>query len=152
MPVRPTYPGVYIEEASSQSHLITGVPTANTAFVDVFERGPDNVPTPISNFGEFQATFGGIMRQSRASYGINQFFMHGGSMAWVVRVPGKTAVLATGECDPLGDVQAIGTGTWGNNIQVAAEQSGSTFNMVVRELLPGSGTSPDVSCICQTPA
>ena len=39
MPVKPTYPGVYIEELPSGVRTITGVSTSVAAFVDSFPRG-----------------------------------------------------------------------------------------------------------------
>jgi phage tail sheath protein FI len=40
MPVRPTYPGVYVEEVPSGVHTIVGVSTSVAAFVDTFARAP----------------------------------------------------------------------------------------------------------------
>ncbi len=38
MPVRPTFPGVYIEEIPSGVHPITGVATSTAAFIGTFTR------------------------------------------------------------------------------------------------------------------
>ena len=40
MPVQTTYPGVYIVEQTSGSHVITGVSTSVTAFVGAARKGP----------------------------------------------------------------------------------------------------------------
>ena len=60
-----TTPGVYIEEKSSFGTSVVPVPTAVPAFVGYTEkalRGTkslNNIPTKISNFGEFVELFGG---------------------------------------------------------------------------------------------
>src|SRR5437762_2390955 len=86
MPVAPTFPGVYIEELPSGVHTITGVATSIVAFVDFFPRGPMNQTVQILSFADFQRGFGGLDARSEASYAIRQFFLNGGTEAWVVRV------------------------------------------------------------------
>src|SRR5216684_281760 len=86
MPASYSYPGVYIEEIPSGVHTITGVSTSDTAFVDFFKRGPLNKAVRITSFGGFERAFGGLDTRSEASYAIQQFFLNGGSVAWVVRV------------------------------------------------------------------
>ena len=85
MPVSPTYPGVYIQEVPSGVRSIVGVATSVAAFVDSFTRGPFNQAVRVFNFGDFEREFGGLAATSNASYGIRQFFLNGGSQAWVVR-------------------------------------------------------------------
>ncbi|MDH4334981.1 MAG: phage tail sheath subtilisin-like domain-containing protein [Chloroflexota bacterium] len=107
MTVGVSYPGVYLSEVQSQSHTIPGVTTSDTAFVDIFPRGPVNVPTRVGSFGEFTATFGGLTSWSRASYGIYQYFLNGGSRAWVVRVaPGPAPDKSKSEKSSADDSQA----------------------------------------------
>ncbi|MGA9277335.1 phage tail sheath family protein [Ilumatobacter sp.] len=145
MPVTPKYPGVYIQEAPSTSHVIGGDPTSNTAFVDVFERGPANVPQKISGWREFESMFGGFDRASRASYGISQFFLNGGSTAYVVRITGDRAVSATVELKEVG-LTANGPGTWGNQIEAATQPNThdpGLFDLAIREL-SRSSPSPTV--------
>src|SRR5947207_6551676 len=86
MPASYTYPGVYIEEIPSGVHTITGVSTSDTAFIDFFKRGPVDRAVRVSSFGDFERVFGGLDVRSEASYAIQQFFLNGGSVAWVVRV------------------------------------------------------------------
>src|SRR5712691_10066873 len=84
MPIRPTYPGVYVEEIPSGVHPIAGVSTSDTAFIDFFARGP-TVATRITSFSDFERIFGGLDTRSEASYAIQQFYLNGGQIAWVVR-------------------------------------------------------------------
>jgi len=110
MGVNLSYPGIYLEELPSSIHVITGVSTAATAFVDRFRRGPMEAietPTPgeptvyrpraarVEGWAEFQRLYGGLDDESEASYGVMQFFLNGGQTAWVVRVAGAHAVAAT---------------------------------------------------------
>src|SRR5919198_916753 len=85
VPTTVTYPGIYIEEIPSGVHPIIGVATSIAAFVDVFKRGPLNSAVEIFSFADFEREFGGLDASSEASYAIQQFFLNGGTDAWVVR-------------------------------------------------------------------
>src|SRR4051812_34580396 len=86
MPVMRTYPGVYVEEQASQVQTITGVGTSVTAFVGFTGRGPVNKAVQVFNFGDYEREFGTLTLDSEVSYSVRQFFLNGGSNAWVVRV------------------------------------------------------------------
>jgi phage tail sheath protein FI len=152
MPITPTYPGVYIEEIPSGVRTITGVATSIAAFIDFFRRGLMNRAVQIFNMGDFEREFGGLEVQSEASYGIQQFFLNGGTEAWVVRtasggfaaadvqiragINGATALtVQAGRFDPIAYPQRINPGTWGNNLRVSIDYptptSGGRFNMTV---------------------
>ncbi|MBC8029000.1 MAG: phage tail sheath family protein [Pyrinomonadaceae bacterium] len=144
MPAQLTYPGVYIEEIPSGVHTITGVSTSDTAFVDFFKRGPVDEAVRITSFADFERQFGGLDTRSEASYAIQQFFLNGGSVAWVVRVAAgnfDSASLTLQGSSPLQDtltVTAASPGVWANNLQVAVDYKTSDpatlFNLVVREV------------------
>jgi phage tail sheath protein FI len=158
-----TYPGVYIEEIPSGVHTITGVSTSDTAFIDFFERGPVDKAKRCTSFADFERQFGGLHRLSEASYAIQQYYLNGGTMAWVIRVVTSSAQAAT--C-PLAanpnyyasgatsgpasgnslTVKASNPGLWGNNLQVGVDYKGITklapvtnepleFNLAVREVV-----------------
>lgn len=91
VPVRTTYPGVYIEEVSSGVRTITGVATSVTAFVGYTARGRDNRAIRVLNFTEFEREFGGLAKDSELSYAVNHFYANGGGEAWIVRVPRANA-------------------------------------------------------------
>ena len=99
MPITPTYPGVYIEELPSTVHTIVGVATSVTAFVGYTKRGPANRPTEVFSFGDFERAFGGLDPDCPLTYAVQQFFLNGGSDAWIVRVAkgAKPASVALGE-------------------------------------------------------
>ncbi len=82
-----TYPGVYIQELSSPVHSIAGVATSIAAFVGYTARGIDNRAQAIYSFQDFQRLYGGLAPNSEVSYAVQQFYLNGGSQAYVVRTP-----------------------------------------------------------------
>jgi phage tail sheath protein FI len=98
VPVTPTvtYPGVYVQEIPSSVHTIMGVSTSVTAFVGRALRGPVNEPMIITNFADFERTFGGVWSQSYLGYAVQDFYMNGGSQAIIVRLFRDTPLPAPG--------------------------------------------------------
>ncbi len=167
MPVNPTYPGVYIEEISSGVHTITGVATSIGAFIDSFPQGPLDKAVQILSFADFERSFGGLNTNSEASYAIQQFFLNGGSEAYVIRVggsgvnaaalnlvqtPGGAAILLTVTAGSMFGGQLVNNpGAWGNNIRVGvdynttfsvpdpAESVSELFNLTVTQVDPVTG-------------
>ncbi|MEZ5906477.1 MAG: hypothetical protein R3C69_15740 [Geminicoccaceae bacterium] len=92
MPVKPTYPGVYIEEIPSGVRTITGVATSVAAFVDRFARGPLGTPVQLFGMADLERELGGLSATSEASYAIQQFFINGGGECWAVRVADTTCI------------------------------------------------------------
>lgn len=140
MPSTLNAPGIYIEELPSGVHPISGVSTSDTAFVDWFPRGPVSTPTRVTSFDEFNRVFGGLHAQSEASYGILQYFRHGGAVAWVVRIADTGDTAATlnvkdGAGTPKNAlvILASSPGTWGNTVSVAVITAGTGFSIFVRE-------------------
>jgi phage tail sheath protein FI len=144
MPSTYTYPGVYVEEIPSGVRTIAGVSTSDTAFIGFFKRGPMNEPVRVTSFTDFERRFGGLDTRSKASYAIQQYYLNGGQVAWVVRVAQEDtaypAVLSLQGGSPLEDVleiEAANPGLWGKNLQVAIghiDSEPDLFNLVVREL------------------
>jgi len=140
MPTSPTYPGVYIEEIPSGVHTITGVSTSVTAFVGSAKRGSINKAVHILSFSDFERRFGGLQSDSEMSYAVRQFFLNGGSDAWVVRLA-KNAVAATrtfkntGAATDVLIITALDEGKTGNDIEVrisyASSNPASTFNLTL---------------------
>jgi uncharacterized protein len=92
MPVRPTYPGVYVEEIPSGLKTIAGVSTSVGAFVGTFPRGLLNEVVQLFSLADFEREYGGVSANSEASYAIQQFFLNGGTECFVVRVASETDV------------------------------------------------------------
>jgi hypothetical protein len=86
MPVKPSYPWVYIQEVSRDVHTITPVLTATTAFVGRARRGPVDDPVVCNGFADFEQAFGGLWSESKLGFAVRDFFLNGGSQAVIVRV------------------------------------------------------------------
>ena len=145
MPVTPTYPGVYVEEIPSGVRTITGVSTSVTAFVGSAKRGSIDKAVHILSFSDFERQFGGISADSEMSYAVRQFFINGGSDAWVVRLA-KNALAAfrtlqNGVPQDVLTITALDEGLSGNAIEVRVDyrtsNPASTFNLTLNY------TSPD---------
>lgn len=160
MPVAVTYPGVYIEEIPSGVRTITGVATSIAAFVDNFPAGPMNKAVQILSYSDFEKQFGGLDIRSEASYAIQQFFLNGGTEAYVVRVASTTAknvptsaaigIAADGTGgNALLVVTANSPGAWGNNVRVDVDYATldptTQFNLTVTEVSVTNGVTQIIS-------
>jgi phage tail sheath protein FI len=158
MPVRPTFPGVYIEEVPSGVRTIVGVATSVAAFIDYFARGPMNRAIQIFSFADFEREFGGLDALSEASYAIQQFFLNGGTEAYVIRVGHSFATASIDLVDNsslpslritagrlLRGVSVEDPGTWGNFVRLDVDYDTTDpqtlFNLTVSEV-SSSGTQP----------
>jgi phage tail sheath protein FI len=163
MPVKPTYPGVYIEEVPSGVRTIIGVSTSVAAFVDGFRRGPLNRPLQVFSVADFDREFGGLLETSEASYGISQFFLNGGSEAWAIRVAsgtpapasivlrsdvGGTNVLRVTAGRRIKGVSVDDPGSWGNFLRVDVDYDTSApatlFNLTITEVADIDGRETPV--------
>lgn len=139
MPIKATYPGVYIEEIPSGVRTISGVSTSVTAFVGSAKRGPINRAVRVLNYGDYERRFGGLHSSSELSYGVRQFFANGGNVAWIVRIA-KDATKAERELRDSSDrkvlkIVALDEGLEGNRIEVRVDHKTryptSTFNLTL---------------------
>jgi phage tail sheath protein FI len=139
--VQLTYPGVYVTEIPSSVRPIATVATSIAAFVDSFTAGPVDTAVQIFGMADFERIYGPV-GSSPASYQIAQFFLNGGSSAWVVRVaPGGKGASVGVESTAVADsftATAANAGTWANAVRLSVEptvKSGDvasdTFNLNV---------------------
>jgi phage tail sheath protein FI len=91
MPVNLTYPGIYIEELPSSTRTITAAPTSIAVVVGYthpFKTKNFNKAVRVFNFTEYEREFGGFYQSdvvtADVAYAIEQFFLNGGSDAYVV--------------------------------------------------------------------
>jgi uncharacterized protein len=105
MPVAYTYPGIYIQELPSNVHTITAASTNVAVFIGYTHplknsslvlgaAEPTPQPQHLFGFSDYVRAFGGFVRSQLYSgdaenYGeiataVNQFFLNGGTEAWVV--------------------------------------------------------------------
>lgn len=147
MPLTYSYPGIYVEEIPSGVRTISSVSTSNTAFIDFFPRGPIDKAVRVTSFEDFTRRFGGLDPRSEAGYAIQQYYLNGGSIAWVIRAaPGAAAAALTVNAsalyasagvsgvsgisggETLGanggealEITAGSPGQWGNNLQIGID-------------------------------
>ena len=143
MPATLSYPGVYIEEVPSGVRTITGVATSITAFIGRALRGPENDPTRVQSFAEYERQFGGLWRDSTMSFAVQQFFQNGGSNALIVRVQngGSAATLTLATAFNL---VASSRGDWGEKLRARVDHvtraptDTSMFNLTIRDTGTGA--------------
>jgi phage tail sheath protein FI len=87
MPAKVHYPGVYVEEAPARPQSIAGVSTSVTAFVGSSRKGSLKKAVQVQSFAGFTERFGPVQRQSELGHAVRQFFLNGGTDAWIARVP-----------------------------------------------------------------
>lgn len=155
MPVRPTYPGVYVEEVPSGVRTVAGVATAISAFLGTFPRGLLDRAVALRSLADFEREYGGLAADHATSYAIQQFFLNGGSECVVVRVASANAAAARATlANGLGNnifrfvagrqhlgVSAENPGLWGNGLRVEvdlatrpaadATETGNLFNLTI---------------------
>jgi hypothetical protein len=106
MPVTPTYPGIYIQEAASSLHTITAAPTNIGVFIGYthpLQTNPKywNKASLIFGFQDYQRQYGGFFESAAYagaadSFGdmaqaVNQFFLNGGTQCYVVALQSSFA-------------------------------------------------------------
>ncbi|HEV3037625.1 MAG TPA: phage tail sheath subtilisin-like domain-containing protein [Candidatus Angelobacter sp.] len=91
MPITPTYPGLYIEELPSNAHTITAAATSITVFVGythLYKTNNFNTAVRLFSFTDYDREFGGLYAsgivEHNVAYAVNQFFLNGGSDAYVI--------------------------------------------------------------------
>ncbi|HYQ66523.1 phage tail sheath C-terminal domain-containing protein [Actinophytocola sp.] len=109
-------PGVFVEEVDAGPRPIAGVSTSTAGMVGVTQRGPTTgKPKLVTNFLEFQTTFGGFLPEPDPSVrdawadnpteggrwwlfplAVKGFFDNGGQRLYVKRVVGSAAEPASG--------------------------------------------------------
>ncbi|MDM8085471.1 phage tail sheath subtilisin-like domain-containing protein [Cellulomonas cellasea] len=93
----PTYtaPGVYVEEVPSSQKVLASAPTAVAAFVGFTERAPSDDPNDpqglaprlVTSWTQYENLYGGFVDGAVLPLSVYGFFLNGGSMAYIVRVP-----------------------------------------------------------------
>ncbi len=117
---------------------LTGRPV--TAFVGRTERGPVNKAIAVRNYNHFRQVFGGHVHFSFLSHSVQQFFLHGGKIAVVVRVVNRAnrALIRVPANDEVLEVEALRPGSH-EYIRVSVDYDGvendpALFNLVVQRL------------------
>jgi Bacteriophage tail sheath protein len=154
-----TYPGVYIQEVPSGVRTIAPVSTSVCAFVDYFREGPMNEAVAIDGKAGFDRIFGGLHKDSEASYAIDQFFKNGGTRAYVVRVASGAPAVSrvtlrshprqgVAQVDVL-RVEAASEGVWGDTLRIRlSHNADDSFNLAVARY---DGTGADAKVVAAEP-
>jgi len=115
MSVSYSYPGIYVQELPSSSNTVSPAPTSVAAFVGYshpYLTGEFGVAQQLFSFTDYETYFGGLFASSvvdaslpRAVY---QFFLNGGSTAWVVGLQPSLWALTSGSAPT--SLGQLGTG------------------------------------------
>src|SRR6185436_11485734 len=92
-------------------------------------------------FGDFERIYGGLDSQSEASYAIQQFFLNGGSEAWLVRTaqgnptPADVRIGNATSGAAVLTVIANSPGSWGETLRVRVDSlpTAGQFNLTLTE-------------------
>lgn len=120
-----TYPGIYIQELPGPPETITPSPTSVTVFIGYTHPYKTQLPTgqslfwqatEIFSFSDYQTLFGGLYANSwlpsDVAYAVQQFFLNGGSTAYVVGIPSSLFPWTPPVLPPVvpsGQIPALGT-------------------------------------------
>lgn len=120
MPVKVSYPGVYIDEVPSGVRTIAGTSTSIAAFVGWAPKGPSNRAILCLSWADFDRVFGGLDARGYLGYAVSQFFGNGGTQCYVIRLTDTGDVAAGATIDGL-EVTATGPGTWAHAYQLVTK-------------------------------
>lgn len=144
MPPTLTYPGVYIAEAPSSVHTITGVATSIGAFFGQASQGPLNTPVECLSYSDYTRTFGGPVAGASLAQSVQQFFANGGANCFVVRLAdgAQAAQVQLNNFAGAGVLvlSANSPGLWGTGLSAAIDfntpSPDSTFNLTIAYVNP----------------
>src|SRR5438128_3873232 len=145
-------PGVYVEEVDRGSKPIEGVGTAVAAFVGFAEKGPvedgqaSYKPTLITNWSQFNNTFGGFVKGGFLASSVYGYFNNGGGTCYVTRLPGE---IANGQTNTHEKLQAMAALPSRSNAALhslefsALESTAAASGEITIEVRPPDEGAPD---------
>lgn len=131
------HPGVYVEEYDSGAAPMQGVSTSTAGFIGLAQRGPVvGQPQLVTSFADYKRLYGGYL--SEAGYGasrylpyaVEQFFINGGSRAYIMRVAAEGSKCAAADAGVL-KITAANPGQWGDSIRVTIAPSSKAKTQVL---------------------
>jgi len=130
-------PGVYVEEYDSGAVPMQGVSTSTAGFVGLAERGQVvGKPQLVTSFADYKRAYGGYLPEGSYGparflpYAVEQFFINGGSRAYITRVVADGARAAEATTGVL-KFTASNPGEWGDKVRVAITASSKAKTQVV---------------------
>lgn len=137
-------PGVYVEEFESGSKPMEGVGTSTAGFVGLAERGPvGGVPVLVTNFADFKRKFGGYLSNAEfgnyrfLAYGVEHFFLNGGSRAYISRCVPEDAKVSQGSVPaeaPVIRFAAADPGQWGDDINLILTPASKAKTQILEQI------------------
>jgi phage tail sheath protein FI len=147
-------PGVYVSETLLFTNPDAGSPEATGAFLGTAAKGDNTAPGLVSSWDDFVTMYGGFPSSgaiSELAYGVYSFFANGGRQAYVQRVTGTgaqiaTVVLTDRAATPQSTltVSAKSSGAWGNSLRIGIvdrDAPGGRYDLLVYN---GGTTDPYV--------
>lgn len=117
------HPGVFIEEIERGPRPIEGVPTSTAALIGEAERG-STMPRLVTSYKDYRRWFGDVFGDSKfLPYAANGFFENGGKRAYIARIVGNAATIASAASGNDFIFRAAGPGAWGNRVKVYISNS-----------------------------
>ncbi|HKX90973.1 MAG TPA: phage tail sheath C-terminal domain-containing protein [Sphingomicrobium sp.] len=117
------YPGVYLQEVPSGVRTIIAASTSTLAIIGHFPRGPVGKPIKVTSWSDVVRNFGALDRRYVALYALQDFFLQGGTQAWVNRVAFERPTVTLMGVDKAFTVEAKTPGTVGDGIQVSVKNN-----------------------------
>lgn len=118
-------PGVYVEEVESGALPMEGVSTSTAGFIGMAERGPViGRPQLVTNFADYQRMYGSYLSEAKYGdyrflpYAVEQFFLNGGSRAFIMRVVPQGAKCSATSGSAVLKFTAANPGEWGDRLRV----------------------------------
>ena len=131
------HPGVYVEEYDSGAVPMQGVSTSTAGFLGIAERGPvSGKPQLVTSFADYKRIYGGYLSEARFGsarylpYAVEQFFMNGGSRAYIMRADAEGSCAASVVCGAL-TVTAANPGSWGDRVRVTVGSASKAKTQVL---------------------
>jgi phage tail sheath protein FI len=150
MPVTVSYPGIYIEELPSTSHTITPAPTSVTVFVGYthpLKTKTFDKAVELFSFQDYEREFGGFYSSAHldchVAHAVNEFFLNGGSIAYVVGLKASYHDFVTTPPTPHGFEPAVLTV---GNIRFTAREPTDALHQMTVTISP-SPDSPNIADI-----
>jgi len=133
-------PGVYVEEFDSAGPPLAGVSTSTAGFIGLAEKGPvEGLPVLVTSMNDFRRKFGGYLSDNQfgtyryLAYAVDQFFVNGGSRAYIMRVAPSDAKIASSEGEFF-FIFAKDPGSWGNQVEIFCEPSSKAKTQIFEDL------------------
>jgi len=132
-----------VEEFDNSGQPLSGVSTSVAGFIGLAERGPaEGLPQLVTSMNEFKRNYGSYLSENQfgayrfLAYSVEQFFVNGGSQAFIMRVAPSDSKIASHEGE-LFHVKAKNAGAWGNGVKLACVPSSKAKTQIFEDLGDG---------------